>query len=344
MRSVRARIRAIARHTSVFAIVPGCTGDGLGSADGLIILLGRALRPCVGARARPLSTPACAESRTQFSSRVMLQELPQLAPGQYILVYNMFSFTIATMAAAFVFFVMAQKNIAPKYRISMMISALVVFIAGYHYFRIFNSWEHAFALNQSMGMYEPTGDLFNDAYRYVDWLLTVPLLVVELVLVMDLPEGESGPLAAKLGFAAAFMIILGYPGEASTSTDFFGYRGLWGFLSTLPFLYILYVLFTGLGDILEQQSGKVATLIRNARLLLFATWGFYPIVYMVPMFVSGYPTNAPATVITLQVGYTIADILAKAGYGVLIYHIARQKSIEEGFDVGEYVTPAAAQA
>jgi len=274
----------------------------------------------------------------------MLQELPALSPAQYSLVYNMFSFTIATMAASFVFFVMSQKNLAPKYRISMMVSALVVFIAGYHYWRIFNSWEGAFALNQSMGMYEPTGDLFNDAYRYVDWLLTVPLLVVELVLVMDLPEGESGPLAAKLGFAAALMIALGYPGEVSGDTSLFGTRGLWGFLSTLPFVYLLYVLFTQLGDVIQKQSSEVATLIGNARLLLLFTWGFYPIVYMVPMFIGGYPTEAPGTVTTIQVGYTIADILAKAGYGVLIYNIARAKSAEEGFDVNEFSEPYAAQA
>jgi bacteriorhodopsin len=248
------------------------------------------------------------------------------------------------MAASFVFFVMAQKNLAPKYRISMMVSALVVFIAGYHYWRIFNSWEGAYALNQSMGMYEPTGDLFNDAYRYVDWLLTVPLLVVELVLVMDLPEGESGPLAAKLGFAAALMIALGYPGEVSADSSLFGTRGLWGFLSTLPMLYVLYTLFVGLGDVIEKQSDKVATLFGNARLLLLATWGFYPIVYMVPMFVGGFPSEAPGTIATIQVGYTIADITAKAGYGVLIYNIARAKSAEEGFDVDEYSAPVAAQA
>jgi bacteriorhodopsin len=274
----------------------------------------------------------------------MLQELPSLSPAQYSLVYNMFSFTIATMAASFVFFVMSQKNLAPKYRISMMISALVVFIAGYHYWRIFNSWEGAYALSQAAGMYEPTGEPFNDAYRYVDWLLTVPLLVVELVLVMDLPKGESGWTAFKLGFAAALMIALGYPGEISADSSLFGTRGIWGFFSTLPFLYLLYVLFTELGDVIQRQSSEVATLLGNARLLLLFTWGFYPLVYMVPMFVEGFPSETPTTIATIQVGYTLADIFAKAGYGVLIYNIARQKSIEEGFDVDEYAEPVTASA
>jgi bacteriorhodopsin len=275
----------------------------------------------------------------------MLQELPALTPGQYSLVYNMFSFTIATMTASFVFFVMARNNLAPKYRISMMVSALVVFIAGYHYFRILGSWDGAYELSTAAGMYQPTGDLFNDAYRYVDWLLTVPLLTVELVLVMGLPKDERGPMAAKLGFLAAAMIVLGYPGEVSSDASLFGARGLWGLLSTIPFVWILYILFTQLGDTIQRQSSRVATLLGNARLLLLATWGFYPIAYMIPMaFPESYPSEAAGTVVALQVGYTIADVLAKAGYGVLIYNIAKAKSEEEGFNVSEMVEPASATA
>jgi bacteriorhodopsin len=274
----------------------------------------------------------------------MLQELPTLTPGQYSLVFNMFSFTIATMASAFVYFVLAQKNLAPKYRVSMMVSALVVFIAAYHYFRITSSWEAAYVLNENAGMYEFSGEPFNDAYRYVDWLLTVPLLVVELVLVLGLPKSESGKMIAKLAIAAALMIVLGYPGEVSENTQLFGARGLWGTLSTIPFVYILYILFTELGSTIQQQSGRVATLLSNARLLLLATWGFYPIAYMIPMFTSGYPTETPGAVVALQVGYTISDVAAKAGYGVLIYNIAKAKSEEEGYDVSEMVQPVGAEA
>lgn len=271
----------------------------------------------------------------------MLQELPALTPGQYSLVYNMFSFTIATMFAAFVYFVMARNNLAPKYRVSMMVSSLVVFIAGYHYFRIFNSWEAAYMLNEAAGMYEFSGEAFNDAYRYVDWLLTVPLLVVELVLVMGLPKGKSGKLMAELGFMAALMIVLGYPGEVAETTSA---RLTWGTLSTLPFVWILYRLFFGLTDVIQQQSGRVAKLLKNARLLLFGTWGFYPLVYLVGAFVSGYPTETPGAVVAIQVGYTLADIFAKAGYGLLIYAIAKAKSEEEGFKVEEMVQPATANA
>jgi len=275
-------------------------------------------------------------------SLAMFLELPDLTPSQYSLVFNMFSFTIATMFAAFVFFVLAQKNLAPKYRVSMMVSALVVLIAAYHYFRITESWTDAYALQNGQYMFQE-GNPFNDAYRYVDWLLTVPLLVVELVLVLGLPKGESGSLMARLGFAAALMIILGYPGEVSADVSLMGTRGLWGFLSTLPFVYILYVLFTELSSTIQRQSGRIAKLLSNARLLLLGTWGFYPIAYMIPMFFPGYPTETAGAVVALQVSYTIADVAAKAGYGVLIYAIAKAKSEEEGFVVDEMVKPVSAE-
>merc|ERR550537_737304 len=69
-----------------------------------------------------------------------------------------------------------------------MITGLVTFIATYHYFRIFNSWNDAFDVKydakKSDYVVSLTGAPFNDAYRYVDWILTVPLLLIELILVM----------------------------------------------------------------------------------------------------------------------------------------------------------------
>merc|ERR1711935_1139890 len=99
-------------------------------------------------------------------------------------------------------------------------NALSFGIAAYHYFRIFNSWEGAFTVTNEgtvngTGAYTVslTGSPFNDAYRYVDWLLTVPLLLIELILVMKLPQEETVALGWKLGLASALMVALGYPGE-----------------------------------------------------------------------------------------------------------------------------------
>lgn len=255
-------------------------------------------------------------------------ELPQLTAGQFTLVYNMLSFAIASMIFSGVFFILARDRVAPQYRISLVVSTLVVGIAAYHYFRIFQSWDAAYTL--SGGSYEASGKPFNDAYRYVDWLLTVPLLVVELVLVIGLAAEKRSGMISKLVVAAFLMILLGYPGEILTGqTSMFSERGLWGLLSSIPFVYIVYVLWGEIGKAMEEKGGKTAVLLRNIRYLLIFTWGFYPIVYMAPFF--GWE-GSTATV-AIQVGYSLADVLAKAGYGVMIYAIARSKSEDEGYQM-----------
>ena len=142
--------------------------------------------------------------------------------GQFQLVYNAFSFAIAVMGAATAFFFLNRSQVAPAYRTAITITGIVTLIAMYHYLRIFASWEAAFSVLN--GQIKPTGVAFNDAYRYVDWLLTVPLLLVELILVMRLSPAETVAKATKLGSLAAIMVLLGYPGEIASDS---GTRWLW---------------------------------------------------------------------------------------------------------------------
>lgn len=246
---------------------------------------------------------------------------PTLSMNQYSLVTNLMSLTVATMGAAAIFFFLSRQSVAEKYRLALTVSGLVVTIACYHYFRILESFSAAYTLQG--GMYVASGIPFNDAYRYADWLLTVPLLLVELIAVLNLPRKESGGLLAKLTVAAVLMILLGYPGEVSNDA---GTRWLWGWLSTVPFLYILYVLFVQLSGAVDRQIEEAKILIRNARLLIFATWGFYPIAYTIGTLGLG---SGASTEVAIQVGYTIADITAKAGLGVFIFNIARVKTVAE---------------
>lgn len=252
--------------------------------------------------------------------------MPDLSTAEFGLVYNAFSFTFAAMFATFIYLVLSRSQVAPKYRGALTMSALVVAIAGYHYLRIFESWSDAFVLTEGVYVANPDA-LFNDAYRYIDWLLTVPLLVAELIAVLGLPRKEAGWMTFRLASAAALMVILGYPGEIATDM---GTRALWGFLSTIPFVYILYVLFGQLGKVINDQPGEAKVLLRNTRLLLFGTWGFYPIVYLIPMVFGAEALATAGVIVAVQVGYSIADVAAKCGYGIMIYAIARAKTVEEG--------------
>lgn len=246
--------------------------------------------------------------------------MTQLTASQFSLVYNAFSFTFAAMSAATLFLWLGRSQVGPAYKTALTISGLVCAIAAYHYFRIFESWNAAYSLAD--GVVTSSSVKFNDAYRYVDWLLTVPLLLVELVLVMRLSQDDTMSKSLKLGSAAALMVILGYPGEIATDNTT---RAIWGTLSAIPFAYVMFQLFKGLGDSIERQPANVRELVKKARLLTFASWGFYPIVYMIP-----YTNLSGGNVVTgVQIGYTIADIIAKAGVGVFIYIIAVRKSEAE---------------
>lgn len=244
-----------------------------------------------------------------------------LSLSQFELVSNMFSFTIAAMGAAALFFFFTSFQIHPKYRLAVLVSGVVVALACYHYVRIYDSWHDAYALTETESgvVFQETATPFNDYYRYADWILTVPLLVIELIAVMALAAPIARSLNWRLGGAAVLMIILGYPGEISSDN---GTRWLFWGLSMLPFLYILFVLLTELSTSLARQPEEVRGRISFARYLIVITWSFYPIAYLAPMIgLSG--ANAE---VALQVGYSIADVLAKAAFGLYIYSIAAAKS------------------
>ena len=253
---------------------------------------------------------------------------------QYSLVDNVFSMTVATMGAAALFFFLARSSIAPKYRPALLVSGIVVTIACYHYFMIRQSWQGAYTFEKvaaegGAADYVASGKAFNDFYRYADWILTVPLLMVELVTVMALSAAVSRPLLTKLVIAAALMIGLGYPGEISNDWTT---RLIWGVLSSIPFIYILYLLWTELSKSLDTQPKEVRSLISIARFVILITWAFYPIAYAV--YGDSLPGAKPGIVgersslgaVGIQVGYAIADITAKAGFGILIYMIALRKT------------------
>lgn len=243
--------------------------------------------------------------------------MENITVDQYNLIYNAFSFGFATLAAATMFFWLGRSQVAAQYKTALTISGLVTFIAAYHYFRIFGSWVDAFTFAE--GTLKVTGTPFNDAYRYVDWLLTVPLLLIELILVMGLSRSETVSRATRLGVLAALMIALGYPGEVATTS---GGRWLFGLLSMIPFLWIVYELFVGMSKSISDQPADARGLVKLARNVTVLSWAFYPVVYF-----AGAIGLAGATAeVIIQVGYTAADIIAKAGFGVLIFLIAVRKS------------------
>ena len=220
------------------------------------------------------------------------------------LVYNALSFGTAVMLGAFVYFLTQMNSVAKQYRNGVAVSAVVVGIAGYHYFRMWSGWAEG---------------TVNEGYRYADWLITVPLLVIELLIVLGVTADRRKKLMTSLVPATVLMIGLGYPGETSANET-----TKWTFwvLSMIPFLYILFTLSGELKAAKARETGAVSTSINNATKILLVTWLVYPIAYLIPVVF----TVSDGAEAGRQLAYTVADITAKALYGLMILNIAKARS------------------
>jgi len=252
---------------------------------------------------------------------------------QYQAVYNVLSFSLASMMATTMFLWFRAGAVKDKYKSAVFISGLVTFIAAYHYIRIFNSWVGAY--EYSVGKLEggamPTGTPtltgvpFNDAYRYMDWLLTVPLLLIEILLVMKLDDATFSSKAWVLGVGSALMIASGYYGELVVTGDLTPRWNCW-FLSMVFFLYIVYELLVGLSEATNNEADPViAGKIKTAQVMTVISWCTYPVVYLFPML----GINAAHAVVSIQLGYCVSDIISKCGVGLMIYQISYAKSNKE---------------
>ena len=220
------------------------------------------------------------------------------------LVYNALSFGTAVMLGAFVYFLTQMNSVAKQYRNGVAVSAVVVGIAGYHYFRMWSGWAEG---------------MVNEGYRYADWLITVPLLVIELLIVLGVTADRRKKLMTTLVPATVLMIGLGYPGEVSTNDST---KWVYWVLAMIPFAYILFTLSGELKAAKARETGAVSQSITNATRFLLVTWLVYPIAYLIPVVF----TVSDGAEAGRQLAYTIADITAKALYGLMILNIAKARS------------------
>jgi len=246
--------------------------------------------------------------------------------SQFDLVYNSLSFTFASMMASTIFFWLRLGSVSEQYKTALTITGLVTFIAAYHYLRVFDSWVAAYefpaAPDGIIGDPKISGTPFNDAYRYMDWLLTVPLLLIEIVLCMKLPPNQMASTSTTLGIASGLMIIIGYPGELIVEGDL-SLRLKYWYAAMVPFLYVVYTLLIGLRAATEsEEDPEVKKLLYMACWATVISWCTYPFVYVIPLMgVSG-----ASAVIGIQLGYCVSDIISKCGVGFLIYNITIKKS------------------
>jgi sensory rhodopsin len=210
------------------------------------------------------------------------------------------------MFASSVFFFAERSSVEGKWKLSLLVSALITGIAAVHYYYMRDFYLQTGA--------SPT------AFRYVDWTLTVPLMCVEFYLLTK-PFGAKGSTLFKLIIASLVMLITGYIGETSGLES----NVMWGILSTLGYLYIVYEVFAG--DIAKLTKGSNSASLGNAMFLLkiFITlgWSIYPIGYMV---LPGNLLSGMFEVSSIDLFYNLADAINKIGFGLVVYSVAVAES------------------
>lgn len=233
---------------------------------------------------------------------------------------KLFFVGVVAMGAAFVFLVLQRTTIAKQYQQAVTVSAIVVGIACAHYFRMQFSFEDALAnWSPGMSLYEAG---WQSSLRYVDWILTVPLMLVEVMAVLALGAAGRDTLR-RLIVLSAVMIGTGYVGEISEAGS--SSYWIWFIVSMGAYLVIYNDLNKLLSNLGRGFSAEVKTMLGYVRNLIVFGWIVYPVGYLIPVLA---PDSLQLEV-ARQAAYNVADMVNKIGLGVLIYGIARLRTAED---------------
>ena len=234
-----------------------------------------------------------------FSGSVTAAEM--LQSGDFV----GYSFWLISMAlsAATIFFLMEALRLGGKWATSLTVSALVTFIAAFHYMYMREVWVS-------------TGTSPTD-FRYIDWLLTVPLLITEFYLILSAITRVSGGIFFRLILGVMVMLIPGYMGEAGYMNVTLGFA-----IGMVGWFWILYEIFAG--EASKVAAGQASPAVQKAYSLMKWTvtigWAVYPVGYFFGYMAGGTDEG------TLNVVYNLADVLNKIAFGLFIWYAANEET------------------
>ena len=219
-----------------------------------------------------------------------------------------FTFFLGSVAmfAATVFFFVERSSVSDEWKLSMTVSGLITLIAAVHYYYMRDVWVTSYT--------SPT------EFRYIDWILTVPLMCVEFYLLTN--TGLS-----KMVSASIVMLVAGYLGEASVCSVFGTHSpAVWGLISGLAYFYIVNEVYQG--DV-AKAAKKAGKNIQNANSLLLKFvvigWGIYPLGYLIGT-ADGQWYSFLADLVnsdTRDLIYNVGDAVNKIGFGLVVWCAAK---------------------
>ena len=230
-----------------------------------------------------------------------------VSPGDF----TGFTFFIGSvsMLAATVWFLMQHGQVDKKFKDSMLVAALITGIAAVHYFYMREQWVL-------------TGESPTEL-RYIDWILTVPLMVVEFALL-------TGVGMRKLFWASVVMLVTGYFGESGITGVLDAQ--IWGLLSGVAYFYMAYevgclTIFGGptgaVGTALNSASGKIPSAGRMLQWFVLVGWAIYPLGYLMGTDAGMWYEGMSNIALDMNVVYNVGDAINKIGFGMAVWSAAR---------------------
>ena len=218
----------------------------------------------------------------------------------------------AAMVAATFFFWVERDRAVGKWKTSLTVAAMVTGIAAIHYFYMRGVWADT-----------GTSPL---VFRYVDWLLTVPLQIIEFYLILAAIAVVGAALFWRLMIASVVMLVAGYLGEVGTMEGATFSVNVWGafIVGMAAWIYIIYEIFVGEASKISAENGTEAskTAFNALRLIVTVGWAIYPLGYVLGYSGAGSPE-------ALNIIYNLADFVNKIAFGVVIWAAATSSSATE---------------
>lgn len=275
-----------------------------------------------------LATPVLAQIRVfpqpvenSVGQGIVFENLLTYSPMQHDIISHVLTLGYAAQAAGLVYFLATLSNIAPRYRLSSVLSAVVMSSAFLELFQLSQNWNNSFIFVD--GVWQLGTEAFSNGFRYMNWSIDVPMLLLQLVVVLGLTRSQAVSYGTKFVIGGLLMIWTGYIGqfyEVTNLTLLF----IWGAVSTVFYVYVLFVIGRMINETagdLPREPDNLPKAMRSVFWFILITWTLYPIAYLIP----AVWTTAWGAV-TRQIIYTIADITSKVIYGAILSYIARKRS------------------
>lgn len=253
--------------------------------------------------------------------------LIQFSGAQWSAISDGFQLTALTLLATAIFGFTTQSRVLFKYRNIVVLASVMCLIDFISYAKLFLSFMSASEGNSVL--FGAGNSTFDYSFRYVAWVICVPLQVAILIKLIATNRRIATSLVRRSVPAVVIMMILGYLGEVNSKLIL-----ILGILSSIVFLYVLWSIFSPLKALLAEQSEDVRQRFIRLRLVMVSLWCIYPILYFLNLSNELY-LESSNFLVAQQLILVTADLLSKAYFSLEVFKITRMKSTEEGFPTHE---------